>query len=175
MGVALTGRAGRTSAGFSLIEALISALLLVIVILGLIPLFSAAMRNTLAGRELSVASQHGRSQVEELVQLPLDRPALVVPLGTDEGTETEHVALGEERWTSGAAPGPAPWERTTVVRQYNVRDLYESGRLTTRLPGGTAPGSVHLREMFVEVEVEREAAGPLGRGRRVVLSTVRSF
>lgn len=172
---ALRGRPGGAAAGFSLIEALVAALLLVIVVLGLIALFSAAMRDTQAGRELSVASQHGRSQVEELLQLPLDRPVLVVPAGADERTATEHVALGDDRWTSGAASGPAPWERTTVVRQYNVRDLYETGRLTTRLPGGTAPGSVHLREVFVEVEVERDAAGPLGRGRRVVLSTVRSF
>lgn len=179
MGVALSRRRGRTAvaetaAGFSLIEALVAALLLAVVVLATIPLFSSATRNTLAGRELSVASQHGRSEVEELHQLPLDRLELTVPDGLIERAASEHLAWGDDGWTAGVAPGTAPWERTTVVRQYNVRDLYEEGRLTTPLPGGTPPGSVHLREVFVEVEIEREP-GPLGRGRRVVLSTVRGF
>lgn len=183
MGVALTAApptaaptiAEARQRGFSLVEALIAAFLLVLVVLALVPLFSTAIGNTLAGRELSVASQHGRSRIEEAMQLPLDRPAVNVPAGADERVDREVLERGAERWRGGTASDPVPWTRVTVVRQYNVRDLYESGRLTDRLDGGTDPGHVHLREVFVEVEVERDAASPLAGGREVVLSTVRGF
>jgi hypothetical protein len=163
-------------AGFSLVEVLIAAVLLVVVVLGLIPLFALSLSQNLAGREYSVASQHGRSQVEEVVPLPLDHPRLAVPDGQPESVLDEVLDPATGRFTSAAVSAPVAWSRATTVRQYNVGDLYEAGRLVTPLDGGSPPNHVHLREVIVEVESEREAGGGgLGGGREVVLSTVRGF
>lgn len=164
------------NAGFSLIEVLIAAVLLMVVVLGLLPLFALALSNNLAGREYSVASQHGRSQVEEVVPLPLDHPRLTVPDGLPEAVVDEVLDPQTGRFTTGAPGGAVAWSRATTVRQYNVRDLYEFGRLVTPLAGGSPPTHVHLREVIVEVESEREAGGGgLGGGREITLSTVRGF
>ena len=166
--------AGGPGAGFSLIEVLVASVLLLVVVMGLLPLFALSLSNNLAGREYSVASQHGRSQVEEYVPLPLDHPELTVPLGQPEAVLDEVLDPATDRFTAAAVGVPVAWSRTTTVRQYNVRDLYDEGRLVNPLPGGSAPNHVHLREVIVEVESEREA-GALGAGRQVALSTVRGF
>lgn len=162
-------------AGFSLVEVLIAAVLLLVVILGLLPLFAASMANNVAGREYSVASHHGRSRIEALTELPMDREALEVAAGLDERRLSERYDPATDRFTAGAPSQPPRWLRTTVVRQYNVSDLYDGGRLVNPLPGGTPPNHVHLREVVVEVESERGAGAPLGEGRSVTLSTVKGF
>jgi prepilin-type N-terminal cleavage/methylation domain-containing protein len=164
----------RAQAGFSLIEMLIAAAILVVVVLALVPLFATSLSQNLAGRELSVATSHGRSQVEELTQLPLDRLELEVPEGSTERRESELFDPETYRFTAAAPSGPTPWSRVTTVRQFNVRDLYENGRLTDPLDGSTPAPHVHLREVIVEVESEREA-GAVGGGREVRMTTVRGF
>lgn len=167
--------ARRSGAGFSLIEVMIAALLLLIIVLALLPLFALSLSNNLAGREYSVATQHGRSQIELYTQLPLDRPALGVDAGATAGVLRELFDRARGEFSTGSPSLPPTWSRVTTVRQYNVRDLYDDGRLTNPLPGGSPPEQVHLWEIVVEVESEREAGGGLGSGRRVTLSTVRGF
>ncbi|HEX2254977.1 MAG TPA: prepilin-type N-terminal cleavage/methylation domain-containing protein [Thermoanaerobaculia bacterium] len=164
----------RASGGFSLIELLIAAAILVVVVLALLPLFATSLSQNLAGRELSVATSHGRSQIEELTQLPLDRRELMVPAGADERRDRELFDPVLHRYSAATPADPSPWSRTTTVRQFNVRDLYDNGRLTTPLDGSTPAPHVHLREVIVEVESEREA-GALGGGREVAMTTVRGF
>lgn len=162
-------------AGFSLIEVLVAALLLLVIVLALLPLFAVSLSNNLAGREYSVASHHGRSQLELYNQLSLDRPVLNLDAGDSEEVLTEVFDPARHAFTTGATSLPPPWSRVTTVRWYNVRDLYDSGRLSNPLPGGSPPEQVHLREVIVEVEREREAGGGLSKGREVTLSTVRGF
>lgn len=159
--------------GFSLVEVLIAAVILLTVVLALLPLLAVSLSNNLAGREYSVASQHGRSQVEIYTPLPFDRPELTVPVGETESVLDESLDPGSGDFTTDAVDGPR-WTRVTTVRQYNVRDLYENGRLVNTMPGGSPVNHVHLREVIVEVESEREA-GATGEGRRVAISTVRGF
>lgn len=160
--------------GFSLIEALVASLLLVVIVLALVPLFARSMQNTLAGREYSVASQHSRSRTDEYYQLPLTGEELVVPVGDGELVRPDWWDADDKLWTDAAPAAPPPWRRTTTVRQYNVNDLLVSGRLSTPLAGGTAAPQVHLREVIVEVESVREG-GPAGSGKSVTLTTVRGF
>lgn len=166
--------------GFSLIEALLASLLLVIVILALVPLFAQSMQNTLAGREYSVASQHGRSLADEYYQLPLDGEELLLPVGESvlEGSDwwdgQQHLWVDTAPTFSPGGALPPAWRRDVTVRQYNVNDLLEEGRLANPLDGGSPAPQVHLREVIVEVESERSGGGAR-EGRTATLTTVRGF
>lgn len=159
--------------GFSLVEVLIAAVILLAVVLALLPLLALSLSNNVAGREYSVASQHSRSRVEEYSQIPLDRPELTVPAGETQSVLDELLDPASGDFTTDAVTSPR-WTRVTTVRQYNVRDLYDNGRLVNALPGGSPVNHVHLREVIVEVESEREAEAT-GGGRQVAISTVRGF
>jgi type II secretory pathway pseudopilin PulG len=160
--------------GFSMIEALIASLLMVIIVLALVPLFARSMQNTLAGREYSVATQHGRSRSDQYYQLPLTGEELVLPNGSGQLVQPDWWDSASHLWTASAPSATSPWRRTTTVRQYNVNDLLVSGELVTPLAGGTPAPQVHLREVIVEVESTREG-GAAGGGRSVTLTTVRGF
>lgn len=164
----------RRQSGFSLIEVLVAGLILVLVVLALVPLFAQSMSNTLAGREYSVAAQYGRSRADELYQMPLDGEDLLVAAGTQETVSVEHWDPSSETWSTSAPAAASPWLRTTTVRQYNVNDLVRNGRLINELDGGAPAPQVHLREVVVEVESEREG-GAAGAGRSVTMTTVRGF
>lgn len=160
--------------GFSMIEALIASLLMVIIVLALVPLFARSMQNTLAGREYSVATQHSRSRSDQYYQLPLTGEELVVPIGSDELVQPDWWDPASHLWSASTPATPPPWRRTTTVRQYNVNDLLQNGELVTPLAGGTPAPQVHLREVIVEVESTREG-GAAGGGKTVTLTTVRGF
>lgn len=164
----------RRQRGFSLVEALVASLLLVVIVLALVPLFARSMSNTLAGREYSVASQHGRSRVDEYYQLPLEHEELLLPVGDGELVRDDWWDVDDKRWTDVSPPSPPAWGRVTTVRQYSVNDLLLEGRLFNPLAGGSPAPQVHLREVIVEVESEREG-GAAGSGKSISLTTVRGF
>lgn len=172
MVVELSRRAG--TAGFSLLEALVASLLLVLAVLALVPLFARAMQDTLAGREYSVASQHGRSRADEYYQLPLDGEELALPIGDATLLRNDYWDAGRHAWTDAAPATPTPWRRDTTVRQYSVDDLIQQQRLFNPLVGGSPAPQVHLREVIVEVESTRSGGG-MGEGKSVTLTTVRGF
>jgi prepilin-type N-terminal cleavage/methylation domain-containing protein len=168
----------RATRGFSLIEVLIAMLLLTVVVLGIIPLFSRSIANNNSGREASQASNHGRSRVEELASLPLDRVALRIPDGADDLTDSAVWVRDDREWKASPDSGDLVlWNRTTTVRQFSVSDFYDFAddlRLQRPLPGGTDPTFVHLREVVVEVESARDG-GPLFAGKELRMSSVRAF
>ena len=170
-----TERAGRRGeAGFSLIEGLVAAVIVLVVALSLIPLVASSMRNTAAGRDYSVASQFGRSQVDELNDVPFYDDDVVVPAGQTVVEREAYWDPDSHRWTGSPSTSPSAWGRTTTLRQYNVNDLVTSGRLVDPLDGGAPAPQVHLREVIVEVETTR-GGGPLGSGREVRMTLLRGF
>lgn len=154
--------------GFSLVETLIAALILMVVALGVLPLFSRAMASNLAGSESTSLANMAATRAEELYQLPFDHDLLTVPVGATE-VVTEHVWIDEEgRWIEGtgenlAANQTATWRRQTRIRQFNVNDLL--GNNPTPLEGGVAPGSVQVKEIEVEITTGRLGSIALGPAR----------
>jgi|GEM_PF-665835 len=129
--------------GFSLVEVLVAMALLTVVLISLVPVFTRAMRVNAQGNEAGRQSQLGRSEIEELLQLPFNHELLEVTAG-NERTLTEFWStgqperLGDEGWrpdlpTAGAGLGrqeEALWRRTVTVRQYSlngVRDTDSDG------------------------------------------------
>lgn len=162
----------RAAAGFSLIEAILASLILLVVALGVLPLFTRAMASNRAGADSTSLANMATAGAEELYQLPFDHPLLTVPAGATELVSEEVWTRDEERWM---APGDVAagdlvlWRRRTQVRQFNINDILEGDE--TPLEGDSPAGSVHVKEIEVEVASTRDA-GPLGGGRGL---TVRLF
>ncbi len=162
---------GRSRPAFSLIEVLIAAALLLIIALGVLPLFTQAMVSNTAGNESTQVSNFARSRLEEYQQLPLNGASLTVPIGSTELTVEDYYSFADEAWKSGPEPAgdPARWSRTTVVRQYGVSAL-DDGILTPdeALDGGTEESFVHFKEVEVTVRGGR-AGGVLGPSKAIIL------
>jgi type II secretory pathway pseudopilin PulG len=171
-------------AGFSLVESLIAALILLVIALGIFPLFARALRDNTTGADATQASNHGRASLEEYQQLPFNNQALAIAPGDTTLIRDESWAQGtrdvfgddDEGWWPGAPSGHGLllWTRTTTVRQFGINDL-DDGRLTNPLPGGTQPAFVHLKEVEVRLESERPVGSPLGPGRQVVFRVLKPF
>lgn len=183
-----------SSAGFSVIESLVAALILLFIALGLIPLFARSLRDNTAGNDSTQASNHSKARLEEYLQLPFNNQSLTLAAGSTtlgssdswaQGTQGD-IGDADEGWWPGAPTnrGRLLWNRNTTVRQYGISDL-DDGRLDNPLPGGTQPIFVHLKEVEVRMETERDqgnatggafsGTGELGGGRRLVFRVVKPF
>lgn len=137
--------------GFSFVETLVAAGLLLIITLGILPLFTSSIRSNETGREYTMVSNHARSRAEELFQLPFNSPTLTITTGTSR-TVADYYALDERVWKAGGQAeattnGDIPqWVRTAVIRQYSLESL------TDPKPAGTDPESIHIKEIVVTVE-----------------------
>jgi len=167
--------------GFSLIEVLVAAVILLVVLLGIIPLFLRSMSNRQAGLESTAVGSYARTRAETLLELPFDHPELTVPAGNTELEVVEYLPLGDREWTTDAAQAPdAAWVRTTHVRQFGTGDLLDGDTdgdgdsLDQPLPGGTNPRSVQIKEIEVAIKSNREA-GPLEAGEELTVRVLKAF
>lgn len=161
----------RAGAGFSLIEVLIAAVLMLAIAVGILPLFTRAMTASLAGNDSSQASNHGRSRLEELYQLPFNSPGLAITAGS-EATATAWWSDSDRTWRTGAPAATAAWSRSTRVRQFSLAGLVDDdgdGEFDEPLAAGTDPAFVHVKEIVVRLESNRTAGSPLGVGRPITL------
>lgn len=163
--------------GFSLIEVLIASGILLVVALGVLPIFAQAIVNNRAGADYTQSTNIAKSELERLYALPFSNPDLEV-----HGDQTERVdyfSLNQKIWIAGEAPAADPplWTRTTIVRQYGVGgvvDLDKNGALDPPLPEGTPETFIHVKEIEVRVESGR-GGGPLGAGKRITLRVYKSY
>ena len=179
--------------GFSLLETLVAAALLLIIAVGILPLFTRALFNNNAGNEYTKVSNFGRSRVEEIFQMPFNEPGLMtIPTGQTESVLVEHYRSDLNTWEPGATPSsPLPpdpnnpfsnevlWLRTTSIRQYSTDAINDDDdtavdlKKADALSGDTNPVFVHLKEVEVSIESTR-TGGPLGAGKEVLLRTFKA-
>lgn len=168
----------RAERGFSLVEALVAGALVLVMMLFVLPLFTRSMTQNVAGRESSISSTHGKWTLEELNQLPLDRIQFEL-VGGDELLNCKYWDASAKQWVEhtcdAALPGGTLWHRRTRYRQFAIGDLMNDRQLLDgeAVPAGTPFEFVHLRELAVEIQGERE--NPLGPARRIDFVTVRGF
>lgn len=177
-------RLSAREAGFSLVESLIAALILLFIALGLIPLFARSLRDNTAGNDSTQASNHGRAKLEEYLQLPFNNQAVDLAPASTQTVAGESWAQGDvtrvgdadEGWWAGAPAGRGKllWTRQTTVRQYGIADL-DDNVLNNPLPGGTEPVFVHFKEVEVRLESERETGNALGGGRAFTFRVLKPF
>jgi len=187
-------------AGFSLIEGLIAAALLLVVAVSVLPLFVRALESNLAGGRRSQLSTFAGAELEEVNQAPVDQAAWSVtgqPGGVltldsrfwDAGAPSVPDTLGDERWVDaeGDAVGLIQWQSDVTIRKYALADLQiliGSGPGGGVVSGGLNPmlfddplsddEGAHFIERRVTVK-ERRAALPAATGKRITVSQLRAF
>lgn len=184
----------RGTAGFSMIESLIAAGVLLIIALGLLPLFARAIQDNTTGNDATQSTNNGRTRLEEMLAPPFLHQALVLaPADLQKETadawtqgNADETGDADEGWWKDPDPadlGTILWNRTTRVRQYSIGALAD-GELdppaaggappAEALPGNTQPIFVHLKE--IEVVIGNPKQGSiLGGGQGITLRRVRPF
>ena len=150
---------------------------MLIVAVGVLPMFTQAMVNTQAGADSSFVSNAARSRVEELFQAPWTSAPVTLISGTELVTD-EYFSITDHSWKPGLIPGdgsdPGTFTRTTRVRQFSVIALEDELLDDSEALDALAdPGQVHLKEIRVTVEGVR-TAGPLGPSKRIALTMLKS-
>lgn len=158
------GPSGRRDRGFSLVEVAIASVFLLVIMLGIVPLFTRAMSNNLSGFDYTRVSNAARERAEEFFQLPFNSEPLTINAGTERAFD-EFYSYNNDTWLDGteadaaAAGDKALLTRRTVVRQFNVNDL------VTPLDNTAPPGAVQIKEITVAVQAT-PAVGTLGLGKQ---------
>ncbi|MEM7048753.1 MAG: hypothetical protein AAF604_03800 [Acidobacteriota bacterium] len=181
-----TRRAGER--GITMVEALIAMALLLLVAIGILPLFTRAITNNASGSVSTQIANHARRQLETVYQLPFNNQALTITTGTerqsiDYFSSGNPKLIGDEVWTATQPTGTAysSWTRTTMVRQYSLggsptdadadgvldllpglQDADKDGLLDDPLSAGTDAGFIHLKEVEVLLQSNgsAQALGP---------------
>mgnify|MGYP001565830625 CR=1 FL=1 len=168
--------ARRCEAGFSLIEGLIAAALLLIVTVGVLPLFSRAMLNNVKGNDSTRQANGATDEFERSLALPFNSGAMEVPGGSTQVVETRAIALK----ALGSPPeGPsqsvsARWElvadlgtddlpmmtRQRTLRQFSFDDFNDNQIFDSALDGDVEDRLVHLKVVDVTLD---DPAAPLAR------------
>lgn len=171
----------RGRAGFSLVEVLVAALILLLILLGVVPMFLRAMVHRESGRESTAVGSFARSRAERLVELPFGHRELTVPSGSDTLEVIEYLLPKSQDWQRDPSLADrALWVRTTRVQQFRAEDLIDGDSdgdgddLDLPLDGGTHPRFVHLKQIEVRIESPRDA-GPLGAAEELVVRVLKGF
>lgn len=155
--------------GFSLLEVMIAAVILLVIALGLIPLYARSIQSNVSGFDYTQVSNFAKSRAEEFLQYPWNSPRLIVPIGNNQLQITDFYSQQDHTWKPVLASGEeALFNRVTTVRQLGIGDI------TTPLAGGTGAAAVHVKEITVTVTGTRAAGGPLGPGKDIVIRVLKS-
>lgn len=160
------------ASGFSLIEGLIAAALVLAIALGVLPLFTRSMINNEGGSDYTQISNAAKSRAEELFELPFNSPLLAINTGTDRIFE-EYLSQRDKIWKPGVEADAAAdsdlalLRRTSTIRQFNINDL------SSPLDNSAPPGSVQIREITVQVRSTRTGS-PLGPGKQTAVRVFKS-
>lgn len=178
-------RRGSSQRGVTLIEAMVAMLLLLVITIGVLPMFTRSMAQNAAGSEATQAANHVRGHLDEMQQLPFNNLPLQIISGSDRVNNADFFAgnmttQGDEQWAApGAGTGPVLWSGDTTVRQYHlgratdsdadgVDDTFEGledadndGLFDSPLAAGTDPSQIEIKELDVLLTHEREVGGAL--------------
>jgi len=142
---------------------MVASLLLLIVLLGVVPMFSRSMVSNVAGNEYTKVSNEARSRAEEYRKLPFNSVNLTVDVGTTEKIVEDFFSRADHQWKPGKAPtdgsDPALWQRSTTVRQYGISAFLDGSLVASEaLDGGVAAAFVHIKEVEVTVQGQLQTA-----------------
>jgi hypothetical protein len=170
----------RGAAGFTLVESLIGAALLLLVMIGVLPLFTRAMIDNMAGADYTKIANMAKSRHEDFARAPFDGAAYNIPAGQTSTVIDEYWDMLSSSWqptpSSGKLPNSAAWERTTTVTQYTFADALDNGVLDTPLDGGTAGEIMQAQVLVKSVNpAGAGAVGPLGSRRQTIVRFLKAF
>jgi len=160
-------------AGFSLVEVLITSVMVVSIALSTVPMFTQAMVNNTAGKDATEVANEARGHLERLLELPFANPELTLVAGAERQT-AEYFSTLTRTWHPYPLPAGSAavlWTRVTTVRQYGLPAL-QDGVLNPAegLAFNAQPESVHMKEIEVAVQ---QAGAVFGPAKRITLKTLK--
>ena len=184
-------------AGFSIVEVLVGFVILLLVLMGLLPLFTRAVVHNVSGHEATTVTNHGTTRLENLFQVSFNNWEVDIGAGNVRQT-VDYWARdladdpGTETWTDDASGQLATWRRTTEIRQFSINgvndtnldgildeirgleDTDHDGYFDNALPAGTTPNAIHLKEVRVVLESQRSPFGS-GEPTELTLRSLKAF
>ena len=162
-------RTKRGEAGFSVIEGLIAAALLLIITVGVLPLFSRSMLNNVRGNDATRQSNGAVDELERSSSLPFLSGGMSVPAGATESVEESAIAVvhlpGNEQvvsstWAPYASltPGDVVLRRTRTLQQYSFNDYRDDNSFDVALEGDAEQRLTHIKVLDVVFEEPLNAA-----------------
>lgn len=191
-------RRPRREAGFSIIEVLVGFFILLLVLMGLLPLFTRAIVHNVSGKEAMVVTNFGTEQIEDLMAVSFNSWETSIPLAGNVRQTIEYWGrgdedeLGTEHWTDDPDDFVALWKKTTQVRQFTLNtagdtnldgvadalagleDADFDGYFDNELAGGTSPNIIRIKEVRVLLESQHSAFGG-GAPTTLTLRTLKAF
>ena len=172
-------RAPRSAAGFSLIEVIIAMTIILIIAIGIFPIFMQSSVSNLSGNDSTKVSNFARARAEEMFQLPFDAADLTLVAGSEliVPATDEYFSVIDQVWKVGPVPAgdPAPFTRRTTIRQYNVEALKDGEiKVAEALPSGSDPSQIHLKEIQVDITGTRTLGSPLGSAKKISVRLLKS-
>jgi len=156
---------------------MVAALLLLLIAVGILPLFVQSIVNNAQGQDSSTAANYARARLEEFDQLSFDDARMAITAG-DERRFDEIYLYNGKKWIDGTVPPAgdwALWTRTTLIHQYGaIKWDAAPYSYETRLPSSANPIDIHLKEIEVTVTSQRnrDATGVSFGGGKAVSARV---
>jgi type II secretory pathway pseudopilin PulG len=160
--------------GFSMIEALIAAALVGAVAIGVIPLWTRAMTDNMAGSDYTRVTNYAKSRQEELAHLDQAAATSQVPIGQMQQQTVEYLDPASGHWGASQPSGGTYWTRTTTISLYGVHDTDANGFLNNPLPGGSDPTAVHVVQTQVQIQ-SMSAYGAIRTRRSTIIRYFKAF
>jgi prepilin-type N-terminal cleavage/methylation domain-containing protein len=169
MKIRRTLEAGGRQSGFSMVESLIAAAIIGIVAIGILPMFTRAMVDNMAGADYTRVTNYAKSKEEDFTRIRVLDQTIQVPAGQSNLMTTEYMDPAALYWVVTKPANPlAVWTRVTTYTQYNLYDTDDDQMFNNPLAGG-AVGVDAVQVIQAQVQVKSiSAMGPLG-GRRTTL------
>ena len=153
----------RGEAGFSVIEGLIAAALLLVITVGVLPLFSRSMLNNVRGNDATRQSNGAVDELERSASLPFLSGGMTVPDGESESVEETAIAVvhlpNDEQVVSSTwapyaslATADVVMRRTRTLQQYSFDDYRTDNTFDTPLTGESEQRLVHMKVLDVVFE-----------------------
>ena len=161
--------------GFSMVETLIAAALIGVVAIGVIPLFSRAMTDNLAGSDYTRVTNYAKSKEEDFSRVQFTDTTIQLPVGQGNLMTTEYMDPTTLQWATVKPANPlAVWTRATTVTQYNIFDTDDDQMFDYPLNGGASIDEVQIIQAQVQVK-SVSAVGPAGNRRTTIIRFLKAF
>ena len=159
--------------GFSLLEGLIGAMLFLLVVIGVLPLFVRAMMDNTAGADYTRVSNYAKSGNEDFSRSFLDQNNYAVQPGNTQLVIDQYLDPATGLWKTWPPPAAAgaQWRRTTTVSNYEFADVLIGGTFDVPLDGGQ-PAQIQQAQVLVQNIVP---TGPFGGRRQTLLRYLKAF
>lgn len=173
----------RREGGMSLIEVLIAVLIMVVIALGILPLFSRSVRQNREGANYTDITNVARSALEEYLRLDFNAPEMTLPGGSTQLFTKQVYDRQLQRWVDSTVAIPAPanaakphlYERWIVIQQFTSGDFTSDGYLDDPKPGNTDRMLIQLKRIRVTVRPLWKSELALGNPMPFALETVKAI